>query len=255
MEASMSPKLREPETLLGLVGLLIGILQLVIFDRLILRLIGLAVAVVLIAAAVLLARRKHDHIDDPEVVKVTVGQATADDVEWVAERQRECFGKSAVPRDVLLEWYAVIRNAFFILRRGGSRIGQIGLLPVKEPALGLFVKGVIDERGLRGTSLFTAAEKESVRDVYIESVYVAGGNKATHQAGVTKLLTDLETLVAEVANPDKVQFIYGLGATRAGIRFMERRGFELVSPPAARVDRSPLYRISFPTFRKRLDDT
>lgn len=251
----MPLKLRETETIMGVLGLLVGILPLVIFDRVILRVIGLGIAVVLIGAAAVLARKKQDHFDaDAAVVNVTVTRATRDDVEWVAERQGECFGKAAVPRDILLEWHAVNADAFSILHHAGNRIGQIDLLPIREPALSLFVKGVIDERGIRGASLYTADEKETVRDVYIESVFVGGGSKLIHQAGVTKLLTDLESLVARVANPQNLQHVYGLGATRAGIRFMERRGFELVSARATRLDRSPLYRISYSSLRKRLDD-
>ncbi|HKO54784.1 MAG TPA: hypothetical protein VJ276_02830 [Thermoanaerobaculia bacterium] len=249
----MTTPSRKLELWLAIAAILIGIVPLVTTDVRVHHIIGGVIAAALLIAALIVFLKKQPQLDpDAAAMKFSLTPATADDIAWVAGLEEKQFRSDAVPLAILREWFGANPNGFVILRdRHGKRIGHIDVLAVRPEAFELFVKGTITEQGLRAASLYGAAERANVRDLYVESVVVQGGEE--HRAAVSYLLTHVEDGVfARVAEPANIRHVYGLAATGEGRNFMERKGFEVVSEADKREDGHPLYRIDYATLKQRL---
>jgi len=250
----MRKRFEPDEALIGIVALLIGIVSMVVTDHRIVQLTGIAIAVVMIVIAIVKWRKRPPQIDPGvTVAHFTLENAVADDLPWIAALENKFFGEAAVPLDILREWHAANPFVFTIIRnQKRTRVGHIDVLPVKDDALQMFVKGTIIERGIRGSSLYPPAERDNVKNLYVESVIIEGESDDEHKAAISELLRNIEEVFTDVANPANVEYVYGLAATRAGREFMERHGFDLISPADGRADHHPLYRASYAHLMKAL---
>jgi hypothetical protein len=184
-----------------------------------------------------------------------ISQAEPHEIDWVAELEASAYMPGdAVPHRVLKEWYAANPNGFSIVRAtSGERVGHIDILPVRPATMSQFVQGVIVERDIRGDSLFSPAERNDIRDLYVESIIVSPPNGSNGPA-LLRVLSEFIDLAARVANVDKVESVYAIAATKHGSRLLERLGFEQVGRAEARADRHTLYRCSFSHLARRVVD-
>lgn len=248
----MTTPSRKVEIGLAIAAIVIGIVPLMTTNTRTHHVIGGITAAGLLIAALIISLKKQPQLDpEAAAMKFALTPATADDMAWIASLEERQFHADAVPLAILREWFDTNPNGFMILRdRDGKRIGHIDVLPIRPEAFELFIKGTITEQGLRGTSLYSAAEGTATRDLYVESVVVQGRDE--HRAAVSYLLTHVEEIFSRVAVPANLRHIYGLAATDAGRHFMERKGFEVVSNANEREDRHPLYRVDYATLKQRL---
>jgi hypothetical protein len=176
-----------------------------------------------------------------ESPRASLAPATAGDLAWVADLQRELFGAHAIPLPILRAWHRANPNGFHIVQADGERIGHIDVLPVRSEALQRFVDGSIAERDFAAASLHPPEERALVRDLYIESIIVLGASKAVHDGGVAALLRPLPSIFASLGEPERLRDVYAAGATPAGNRFLQRLGFERMGEDE-RADHLLLYR-------------
>jgi hypothetical protein len=200
-------------------------------------------------------RQKHPEQIRPDVsaVNFSIAGATPDDLLWIANLQKSYYHADAVPLRILQSWYAANPNGFQILRDDqGNRLGNLDVLPVKEEAFSPFITGKLRERDLTAQALFTPAERDSVRDLYVENLIVKSDDKLKHEMAAALLLNRAESILASLGNPASLRYVYGLGATPAGCEFMEKHGFDLITEARERVDRHPLYRIPYSALKESL---
>jgi hypothetical protein len=204
------------DTILALLAIALGLVPMLVSDARILHIIGWLTTAILLAIIFSKGRRRRGQIPiDAWAVDFTFSVASLDDLNWIAELERRQFNKDAVPLDILREWYEANPNGFLVVRDDkDSRVGHIDILPVREPPFKLFEQGTIVESGIRGNSLFSPSEREKVQDLYVESIVILGENEEVHRAAVTALLNHLDDILAHVAVPANIRYIYGLAATR-----------------------------------------
>lgn len=160
--------------------------------------------------------------------KVTFETATASELPWIAELESDYYGEHAVPLATIQLWFAANSKGFFIIRVAGDRVGHATLLPVHDDAIEALVEGKISEKDLRAGDLWSPAERERVRSVYIESI-VADSKVLKcqlHQRLLVEFLKDLHRLISCVANPRKVDRLYAYPATPRGLGALEELGFD-----------------------------
>ena len=183
-------------------------------------------------------------------MEFTWNVATAEELQWIASLEEKQFGHDAIPLPILQEWYGANASAFVVLKCDGAKLGHIDVLPVREDAFRPFVDGAIVERDLRGAAFFTPAEHAAARDVYIESIIVLGDTREVHRGARSFLLQNLGAIIRNVA--ESPRHVYAMAATDAGVRFMQRWKFEVVTPAEGRVDAHPLYRTGFEEWMTRI---
>jgi hypothetical protein len=181
--------------------------------------------------------------------------ATIQDIEWSVHLRASVYQRQdALPEHILKEWYSTNPNGFFIVKiENGPRVGHIDLLPIKPTSLRELVKGRITEDHIRGDSLYTPKEKESVRDLYIEGVICRLPEDHLKQhlglIALKTILLSLDTMVENVSNPRKLEYVYAIAATRAGQKLMDFLGFEQQQIHTERKDKHDLYFAKFSTVR------
>jgi hypothetical protein len=215
---------------------------------------SIAGAVLLVIAILWHRSRKLEQLPPKSVaLDISIAMATPDDLLWIANLEKSYFHDDAIPLAILTDWYAKNPNGFQIVcDERGNRVGHLNVLPVKEEAFSPFIAGKIYEREITGNALFPPAERDLVRDLYVESVIVKHDDKKTHQMAVTLLLNRVDTILSSLGNPANLRHVYGLAATDAGRNFMHGHGFDVVGEAHDRVDEHPLYRIRYSDLRKRL---
>jgi hypothetical protein len=185
----------------------------------------------------------------------TVNPATPEEIDWITHLEANTYSQDAVPGPVLKEWYESNPDGFSILRMNGQKIGHLDILPVRPQTLGLFLEGSITEREIRGDSLYTPAEKELVRNLYVESIIIQLPPGYTSNASarpVMALLCNFIQLTGRVANPDNIENVYAVAASQAGKGFMKKLGFELARSGQERKDRLDFYVVRFDSLKGRI---
>jgi hypothetical protein len=249
----MAEQSRHLEISLAVIAIVIGIATMVIPNAEALHVFGIGIAVAILLAALVVSLRRPPHITGDVVpMKFSFESATPEDLNWIAGIEKSQYHGDAIPLEILREWYAVNPNAFIVIRDGhGARIGQIDVLPVLDGPFRLFVEGTITERGIRGTCLVSAAARSEARDLYVESVVVLSDDNEVRRAAVRAMLENLDGIFGRVAEPSNIRHIYGLAATKAGVHFMERWGFEIITDKG-RMDKHPLYRTLYQDLKERV---
>ncbi len=160
--------------------------------------------------------------------KVTFDPAKATELPWVAQLEADYYKEHAVPLVTLERWFNTNPCGFFIIRVAGNRVGHATLLPLRDEAIKALVDGKISEKDLRESDLWTPAERDRVRSVYIESI--VADSKAlkcqVHQRLLVQFLEQLHRLIGCVANPRKIDCLYAYPATPRGVAALDELGFE-----------------------------
>src|SRR5712691_7843998 len=94
-----------------------------------------------------------------------VEPAAPDEISWIAQLEEAMYSPAdAVPQAVLEDWYDANPEGFSILKRGEERVGHLDMLAPRPKVMHDFLNGDILEREIRGSDLYTSAEREVIQD-------------------------------------------------------------------------------------------
>jgi len=180
------------------------------------------------------------------ITSFLIEPANLEDMEWIARLEAELYrGNDVVPEEILKEWYAANPTGFFVMKtRNAERVGHIDILPVRPRTLQLFVEGALLERDIRADSLYSPGERDSIRELYIESLAIClpGRSKL---AALLSLSSNLPYLVDRIAVLENIESVYAMAATKPGERMMELLGFQIVRNGEWRKDGHPVFSVRF----------
>lgn len=174
-------------------------------------------------------------------------QASPEEMNWIADLEQQVYMPGdAVPRNVLKEWYNSNPTGFSVIRmKNGQKIGHIDLLPVRPATFSAFVEGQIIEKDIRGDSLYSPADRDLIRDLYVESVIVLPPKGYSNAPAVLCILREFGGLVQRVCDPQKVERVYAIAASNSGKRLLQRLGFDLIARGDKRADGHDLFVAAF----------
>ena len=129
--------------------------------------------------------------------------------------------------------------------RNGQKVGHLDILPLRPLTLQSFLEGKISERDIRGDSLFHLNKRESITDLYIESVIVLPPKGYTNIPAIICILSNFEEIVNRICEPQNVKNIYAIAASRSGDRFLKRLGFDILKNANERIDKHDLFVIKY----------
>ena len=181
-----------------------------------------------------------------------VRPATLEDLDWIAGLEIEAYtAEHAVARRKLDEWYRANPEGFSVIAAGGQRIGQLTILPLRPALLDGFVRGRILEQDIHGESLYSPAERGSVRNLHVESIIVRpqGGRAAPPLRALMCLGRDFMPLIRRVCEPENLEKVYALGASGRGERLMAGLGFSRVPGARHETESRALYVAKFGTLK------
>jgi len=175
---------------------------------------------------------------------------TADktDIEWIAKLEAIVYDAGdAIPLDLLTEWHNANPLIFTVIvdKLTGNRVGHLNLLPVKQRTLSLLKSGSLRERDIRGDSLYTPAEKESVEALWVESIAIRLPDDVSSVTALRAVLSASAEVVNRLACPDKLQEILAIPVSKPGRMLCEHVGMELIQNKSSRVDEHDLYGSNF----------
>jgi hypothetical protein len=161
-----------------------------------------------------------------------VRPATPEDLDWIAGLEIGAYSAEyAVARAKLDEWFCANPCGFSVVTAGGRKVGQITLLPLRPELLGGFARGTIREQEIRGADLYTPAERESVRNLHVESVIILppSGRSAPPLKALVCLGRNFIRLIERVCEPENLDNVYALGASGQGESLIRKLGFTAVT--------------------------
>jgi serine/threonine protein kinase len=188
-------------------------------------------------------RKTLARLKSKESLKVHVAAATRGDVAWIADLERRFFGRRAVPRDVLAEWYKWNSSGFFVFRDGyDKRIGFMTMLPLSDTAHRRFVRGELTTAEIAPEDLYTLEERREVRHVYVQSLVLDKEPGATW-LWLRQVLRDIHRLFSTICHPERLQQVLALARSERGAILLDDLGFTVKTPAKERRDRTDLYGI------------
>ncbi|HKQ40828.1 MAG TPA: hypothetical protein VJ063_22360 [Verrucomicrobiae bacterium] len=191
-------------------------------------------------------------------VPLVAGLRPADktDVDWIAAQQAQVYADhDAIPRHILQEWFAANPYAFNIIcDRHGARVGHLNIIPVKATTLQMLLEGKIREKEVRGDSIYSAAERDAVSCLWIESIAVDVSNPYRRARALLNVFEGAHGALERLAEPAKLTNFYSLSATRAGANLIKRFGFQLAAGGNHRTDGLDLYCATYEVIRRKTDE-
>jgi len=173
--------------------------------------------------------------------------AKPDDMSWIARLEAEVYSaEDAVPERILRDWYNNNPDGFFVVWKGDERIGHVDILPLRPPALGQLLDGIILERDIKGADLYTPPEKGAIEDLYVESVALRPHPDFSRAPVVSFLLASFISLVKGLAGPASVRNVYAIAASGAGERLMKHLGFVRMNDASERQDKHEVWGAALP---------
>jgi hypothetical protein len=173
--------------------------------------------------------------------------AVSGEVGWIAQLEQEMYKPDeAIPGDLLEEWFARNPGCFSILKTDDEiKIGHVDILPVHPAVLEKFVHGDIVERDIRGDDLYSPTDKNSVRELYVESVAILLPPGRSKAPAVLYLMCHIAEAMERICNLSRIENMYAIAATAEGAHFLGRLGFEIYKAAESRRDRHNLFMASF----------
>lgn len=214
------------------------------------------VVLILIFASIFKERSKNNIGVNPNFADVAFVVQSADehDIRWIADLQKSIYAKEdAVPIGVLLEWYRVFPNGFFIIRDHlGNAVGHLDILPIKPETFKKFKDGEISETEIRGECLYTPEEKNNITDIYIESLIISIPQKSLRGLVLREVIRSVPYIIDQVGDKIAIQRISAMAATKDGEKLLRHLGFQLISRANERKDRHNMFEAKFQIFFERV---
>lgn len=181
-----------------------------------------------------------------------VENASHGDIKWIHQLETKVYsGVDVIPENVLEDWYLANPAGFNIIRNlNGEPVGHIDLLALRPEALRKFIGGRILEKDITGADLYTPAEKNVIKNIYVESLalLLPFREKA---AALKKLSGCLGKLIENVADRNVVENLYAIAASVQGETIMRKLGFNYISSGTERIDGHKLFAASAAGFPDR----
>ncbi len=173
-----------------------------------------------------------------------IAPAESEDMGWIAEQEAKRFsGIDVIPEALLREWHARNPTGFFlIIAEDGRRAGYINILPVRHETLRLFLDGNIVERQIRADALYSADERELIRELYVESIVVDLSGRA-RAAALLALAVNFASMIELICDIDKLGHVYAIAATTPGMNLLRHLGFSVIQKEGERKDGHELFAI------------
>jgi hypothetical protein len=178
--------------------------------------------------------------------RYTIEPATREEIEWIARLEADTYSsEDAIPEYKLKEWYDSNPYGFFIIRMNEQKIGHIDILPLRSGVLEIFRDGKIREKDIPGSGLHTSAEREAIRNLYVESIIISPVQDNIRGMALLHLLSSFVSLVSQIANPGNVENVYAIAASESGENLMKQIGFDRIKAAQARIDGHDLFAAKF----------
>lgn len=190
-----------------------------------------------------------------ENVKCHVSPASLEDLDWIFRLQVETYSpKNAVARHRLERWFRSNPDGFSILTMNGRRVGHLTFIPMRAELVEDLVQGLVSEHDIHEGCLYTPAEKQHIRNLYVESVIVesATGHFTLPIKALTCLAHDFVPLIERICDPEKLENLYALAASGRGERLMKGLGFNVIQTGQQRMDGRALYAATFEALQARI---
>jgi hypothetical protein len=173
-----------------------------------------------------------------------VEQATSEEIGWVAKLEASVYStRDAVPEVVLREWFASNPTGFSVVKTAaGDPAGHLDILPLRPGTLEQFLAGQIVEREIRGDSLYSPKDRESIKHLYVESVILCPPKGRSTAAAMLAVLLETGQMIERVADWHSVEAIFAIAATAPGEGLLRKLGFELLKSAGLRRDGHDLFR-------------
>jgi hypothetical protein len=248
----------------GLLGTVISVLSapagLRIISGIAFALLATVVAVVILWRKVSRLRRsQRELLSDDALIAVTscftLRPATKTDVDWIAAQEAEIYSAGdAIPAEIMQEWFAANPYAFIVICDCHSAcVGHLNILPIKPNTLNMLIEGKIRERDIRGDSIYSAAERELVSCLWVESIALNINNRYLRARALLNVFERSREVIQRLADPARLSNFYALSATRAGDCLIKRFGFQVVSPRDKRTDSHDLYYAAYNVINQKSD--
>lgn len=238
----------------------------------VLVLLSLSIIILIIWIIDIIKKGKQFDIWVFEDSEFTRKPASLSDIRWIARLENRKYSvNDAVPYEKLKEWYQANQNGFSLILENNKRIGHVDILPIKngDKLFEKYCEGAICEIDIPGTSIAPPEERDSVENIYVESIIIDPERPSiikfilnpfnaekprfrVRQAPIRYLLSSLVPIVRDVANPNNVKYVYAMAATKVGKHFMNSLGFDLETPADERKDGHDLYKVSLPVLTERI---
>ncbi|RPI97929.1 MAG: hypothetical protein EHM32_00480 [Spirochaetales bacterium] len=192
-------------------------------------------------------------MSDKRPLMMDIAPAEARDFAWIAEQEAKRFsGIDVIPEALLREWHSRNPTGFFLITdEDGRRAGYITILPVRAETLRLFLGGSIVERQIRADAMYSADERELIRDLYVESIVINLSGRA-RAAALLALAVNFVSMIELICDIDKLNHVYAIAATTPGVNLLRRLGFSVVQKEVERKDGHVLFSVEGKTLMDRI---
>ncbi len=243
----------------AIAGLIIGLVSIpdtMRFTSFIILLLIVIVLIVWVSVPIILQKRRDSLPDITKELRYSINPAINEDIDWIATLEAKVYSShDAIPKHILKEWYDTNPSGFFIIKiRGGRRIGHIDILPIRPKTLSLFIEGGIEERDIRGDSLYSPQEKSLIKNLYIESVAISHPEGQSQASAVIYLLSNFTQIARNIGELDNIDMVYAIAASKAGVSLMKRLGFNLVKSSKDRKNGHDLFAIRFMNLAQNISE-
>jgi len=182
--------------------------------------------------------------------------ADESDIDWIAAQEAQVYSADdAIPADVLQEWFEANRYACNVIcDLRASRVGHINILPIKSNTLHLLLDGRIRERDVRGDSIHSAAERDVVSCLWVESITLDVPQPHLRARALLNVFQRAPHIMERLADPMNLRHVYALSATRAGDNLIKRFGFQIASAHIKRTDGHDLYCATYEVLKRKTQE-
>jgi hypothetical protein len=193
-------------------------------------------------------------MSDKRLLMMDIAPAESEDMGWIAEQEAKRFsGIDAIPEALLREWHARNPTGFFlIIAEDGRRVGYINIMPVRPEPLRFFLDGSIVERQIRADSLYSADERELIKDLYVESIVVDLAGRA-RAAALLALAVNFVSMIELICDVDKIDHVYAIAATTSGMNLLRRLGFSVIQKGGEGKDGHELFSVEGKALMDRIE--
>jgi hypothetical protein len=181
------------------------------------------------------------------MLSYSVNLASENDICWISDCERNIYeDNDVIPLEVLLAWYDRNPNGFYVVKdSSGANVGNIDILPIKQKTLEDLLIGKICEFEIRGDSLYSPQERGLVKFLYVENIMFSSLPAVSKMIAVCTLFLQLPQIVENLCEPNNLEKIYCIAATKAGKKLVERLSFTISQKGSNRKDGHDLYSVQY----------
>ena len=152
-------------------------------------------------------------------------------IRWMAHAEGLFFGSNEVAQKRILDtFYSKNPQGFFVFFIDNQIVGSLTVVPIKEPCLQSFAKGIISESSIGPDDIYAPEEAKQVRSIYVESLILNVVDKKYRARIYRNILMQRDELLSGLCLPKNLQYVYALAASEVGERLLTTLGFAFIPP-------------------------